>query len=117
MKLLFSILGLISSILAVVLAILPMEKIALAPAIAAFLFGLVALYLSKNDNKKLIKFIFFVAIISLVIITYKSIFSGESEITTDESFIEQNKQSEEKAIEELDDLQELDIFEESDSIN
>lgn len=117
MKLLFSILGLISSILAVILSILPMEKIALIPAIAAFVFGLIAMYLSKNESKKLIKFVFFVTILALAIITFKSIFSGEPKITTDESFIEQNQESEEKALEELEDLQELDTFEELDSIN
>lgn len=91
-----------------------MEKIALVPAIAAFVFGLIALYLSKNENKKLIKFIFLITIISLAIITYKTIFSGDTEVITDEYFIEKNQQSEEKAIEEL---EELDTFEELDSIN
>ncbi len=114
MKLLFSILGLISSIVAVILAILPMEKIALAPAIAAFVFGLIALYLSKNESKRFIKFIFFVITISFVIITYKSIFSSDAKLITDENFIEKNQQSEEKAIEEL---EKLDTFEELDSIN
>ena len=47
MKLLFSVLGLIASILAVILAILPMEKIALIPAIAAFVFGLIAFLCQK----------------------------------------------------------------------
>ena len=117
MKLLFSILGLISSILAVILAILPMEKIALIPAISAFVFALIAMYLSKNESKKLIKFVFFVTIIALALITYKSIFSGNHEVTADDNFIEKNQQAEEKAIEELEDLQELDTFEELDSIN
>lgn len=117
MKLLLSILGLISSILALILAILPMEKLAIIPAIAAIIFSLIAMYLSKNESKKLIKFIFLVTIISLAIITYKSVFSGEAEISLDENFIEKNQESEEKAIEELEELQELDTFEELDSIN
>lgn len=91
-----------------------MEKIALAPAIAAFVFGLIALYFSKGESKKLIKFIFFVTIVSLAIITYKSIFSDDAKVISDENFIEKNQQSEEKAIEEL---EELDTFEELDSIN
>ncbi len=117
MKLLFSILGLISSILAVILAILPMEKIAIIPAIVAFVFTLIAMFLSKNESKKLIKFVFFVTIIAIALITYKSIFSGGGKITADENFIEKNQQSEEEALEDLEDLQELDTFEESDSIN
>ena len=72
--------------------------------------------MSKNENKKLIKFVFFVTIIALAIITYKSIFSGDSEVNVDENFIEKNKESEEKALEELENLEEMDIFEESDSI-
>jgi len=114
MILLFSILGLISSILAVILAILPMEKIAIIPAITAFIFALIALFLAKRENKKLIKFVFFVTVLALAIITYKSIFSGESKITEDQNFIEQDKQSEEEAIEEL---EELDTFDDLDSIN
>ena len=117
MKLLFTILGLISSILAVILSILPLEKIALIPAIAAFVFGLIAMYLSKDESKKLIKFTFLVTIISLAIITYKSVFSDNTKITTDENFIEKNQQSEEKAIEELEELEELNNFDDSDSIN
>lgn len=114
MKFLFSILGLIASILAVILAILPLEKIALIPAISAFIFGLIAFFMSKNENKKLIKFVFFVTIISLAIITYKSIFYTDSKVITDEKFIEKTQKSEEKAIEEL---EELNTFEELDSIN
>lgn len=116
MKSLFSFLGLIAAILAVVLAILPMEKIALIPAIAAFVLGLIAFLIAKNDDKKLIKFVFFVTILALAIITYKSIFSTDSEVKTDESFIEKSKESEENALEELENLEELNTFEESDSI-
>ncbi len=117
MKSLFSILALIASILSIILAVLPMEKIALVPAIVAFVFALIAMYLSKNESKKLIKFVFLVTIIALAIITYKSLFSGEAEVKVDENFIKKTQQSEEKALEELEDLEELDIFEESDSIN
>lgn len=114
MKLLFSILGLISSILAVILAVLPMEKIAIIPAIAALLFSAIAFYMSKNESKKLIHFVFFVTLMAIVIIAYKSIFTTDAEVITDDTFIEKTKESEEKAIEELENL---DTFEELDSIN
>lgn len=117
MKVLFSILGLISAILAVILAILPLEKIAVIPAVAAVAFGLIAWALSKKDEKKLVKFTFMVAIIAIAVILYKFIFAGESEVSVDENFIEQNEKSEEKAIEDLEDLEELDNFEELDSIS
>lgn len=94
-----------------------MENIALIPAIIAFVFALIAMYLSKNEKKRLIKFVFLVTIVALAIITYKSIFSGESEVVVDDNFIEKNEKSEEKALEELEDLEELNNFEELDSIN
>ena len=117
MKTLFSILGLITAILAIVLSILPLEKIALIPAILALIFTVICFVLAKNDGKKFIKFIFILTIVSFAIIGYKYVFASVSEVTVDQEFIEKNKQSEEKAIEELEDLEELDTFEESDSIN
>ena len=117
MKTLFSILGLITAILAIVLSILPLEKIALIPAILALIFTVISFVLAKNDSKKFIKFILILTIVSFAIIVYKYVFASGSEVTVDQEFIEKNKQSEEKAIEELEDLEELDTFEESDSIN
>lgn len=117
MKALFSILGLIAAILAAILAVLPLEKIAIIPVIAALVFGIIAWILSKNESKKFLKFTFLVTLIAIVIILYKSIFAGDPEVSVDENFIEQNEKSEEKAIEELEDLPELDNFEDTDSIN
>ena len=76
MKLLFSIIALIASILSIILAILPMEKIALIPAIIAFVFGLVAFFMSKNESKKLIKFVFFIISASLLHQPFIPITSG-----------------------------------------
>ncbi len=117
MRILFSILGLIAAILAIILAILPLEKIALIPAIVSLIFVLIAFLIAKNEGKKLIKFTFVLALIAFAIIIYKYIFAGELQVKVDEDFIEKNEQSEEKAIEELENLEELDNFEVSDSIN
>ena len=117
MKTLFSILGFIAAILAIVLAILPLEKIALIPAILALIFVLISYVLAKNEGKKFISLTFILTVISFALITYKYIFASEPEVTLDQEFIEKNKQSEEKAIEELEDLEDLDTFEETDSIN
>ena len=117
MRILFSILGLIAAILAVILAILPLEKIALIPAITSLVFILIAFLISKNEGKKLIKFTLIVALIASAIIAYKYIFESESHVKIDKDFIEKNEQSEEKAIEELESLEELDNFDVSDSIN
>lgn len=117
MRLLFTILGLISAILAVILAVLPLEKIAIVPGVFAVIFSLIARYTSKNTGKKLINFSFLIVIIAFLLIAYKIVFASESQVTMDENFIEQNEKSEEKAIEELEDLEELNNFEDSDSIN
>lgn len=114
MKTLFSILGLIAAILAIVLAILPMEKIALIPAIVSLVFILIAFVMAKNEGKKFIKFTFILTLIAFALIIYKYIFAGELEVKIDEDFIEKNEKSEEKAIEELENLEELDNFEVSD---
>ena len=102
--------------IAVILAILPMESIALIPALLGLGIGVLSFILSKNESKKLIKFVLFVSILALAIIGFKAIFSGDSEVANDVEFIEKSQQSEEKAIEELENLEDLDIFEESDSI-
>lgn len=117
MRLLLTILGLIGAILAIVLCILPLEQIAIIPGIIAIMSSLLALYLAKNEGKKLIKFTLAITVIAIVLIAYKMLFASESEVTIDENFIEQSEKSEEKAIEELEDLEELNNFEDSDSIN
>ena len=117
MRLLFTILGLISAILAIILAVLPLEKIAIIPGAIALIFSLLARFVSKNESKKLIKFTLTITVIAFLLIAYKMLFASESEVTIDQNFIEQNEKSEEKAIEELEDLEELNTFEDSDSIN
>ncbi len=114
MRILFSILGLIAAILAIILAILPLENIALIPAIISVVFALIAFLMAKNEEKKLIKFTFVLALIAFAVIIYKYIFTSEAQVKIDEDFIEKNEQSEEKAIEELENLEELDNFEVSD---
>jgi len=117
MRILFTVLGLIAAVISIILAVLPLEKIAILPGIVALIFSLIALFMSKKDGKKLIKFSFLLVIIAFLVIVYKMVFSADSEVNVDENFIEQNEKSEEKAIEELEDLEELNNFEDSDSIN
>ena len=111
MRKLFIILGLITSIIAVVLAALPLFNIAFIPAIAALIFGCIAFYLSKqqNESKKIIQLIFLLTIIALSFATYKAVFS-ETEVGDTEKLEERVQQAEENAIEELEDL-DLDIEE------
>lgn len=105
MKALFRILGLISAILAVVLSVLPLSNLAFIPAIAALVFGLIAFLMARQQQepKKSIQLIFILTMIALSLATYKSIFS-ESEVGNTEELEKTEQQSEEEAIEELEDL-------------
>lgn len=111
MRRLFIILGFITSILAVVLSVTPLSKISYIPAIAALIFGVIALYFSRQKQypKKSIQLIFLLTIISLTITTYKSVFDV-AEVGNVEGLELKEKESEEKAIEELDGL-DLDVIE------
>ncbi len=106
MKKLVIILGFISAILAVILAVTPLSKIAFAPGIAALIFGVTAIYISKEkqDSKKSIQLIFLLTIIALTLATYKSIFNTV-EVGNTEELIEKENESQEEAIEELDGLE------------
>jgi tellurite resistance protein TehA-like permease len=112
MKKLFIILGLIASVLAIILSVLPLSNLAFFPAIAAFIIGLAAFYFSNKEksSKKTIQLIFLLTIIALSISTYKSIFNT-NEVGNTQELQEREKESEENAIEELEDLDldELDI--------
>lgn len=109
MKRLFIILGFISAVLAVILSVTPFSKIAYIPGIAAFVFGLKAFYLAKQSSKKPIQLIFLLTIISLSLTTYKAIFN-KAELGNTHTLELKEKESEEKAIEELEGL-DLDEFE------
>jgi predicted membrane protein len=111
MKKAFTILAIIASFLAIILAVLPVSNLAIIPAIIALIFGLIAFYLSKKSGhvKKIIQFTLFLSIISISIVVYKALFTA-TEIGNTEKLIEKEKESEEEAIEELEGL-ELDDLE------
>ena len=109
MKKILTVLGIITSVLALILATTPLSKIALIPCIAAFIFGVLALTVPKNKegSKKSIQLIFLMTIIALALTTYKAIFN-----TVEVGDTEQLEQKEEKLEEEsLKELEELDIDE------
>ena len=78
MKKLVIVLGFIIAILAVVLAVTPLSKIAYIPGVAALILGILAIYLSKQKqgSKKSIQLIFLLTIIALAVTTYKSVFNA-----------------------------------------
>lgn len=96
MKKLFIILGFISAILAVILAVTPLSSLAIAPIVAAFICGLIVLFISKKQNTKTktIQYIFILVIISLGLTIYKGVFS-----TTEIGDTEQLEQRDEENLE------------------
>lgn len=120
----FIILGFFASVLAIVLSVTPLSKIAFIPAVAALLFGLVAFYFSRQKQypKKSIQLIFLLTIISLSIASYKAVFDVV-EVGNIKGLEQRGQESEEKAIEELEglelndiDLNDAENFQHSDSI-
>ena len=105
MKKLFTILGVIASVLAIILSVLPVSNLAILPAIAALIFSLIAFYLSKKTGsvKKIIQFTFLLTITALAITTYKSLFN-KTEVVNTEILEEKEIKSEVEAIEELEEL-------------
>ena len=105
MKRLFTILGIITAIFAVILSVLPLSNLAVFPAVAALLFVLLAFYLSKKSGQigKIIQFTFLLAVISLAITTYKALFNT-SKVTNNQELKEKEASSKKEAIEELEEL-------------
>ena len=105
MKQLFIILGLISAIFAVILAVLPLSNFAFFPAIAGLLFGILAFLKERKENKPkhTIQLIFLLTIIALALATYKSI-TATTEVGNTEELEQRSEDSLEESIEELDDL-------------
>jgi len=106
MKRLLVILGFITSILAVILAVTPLFKIAIFPVIIAFLCGVGLLLLAKKKQikTKAIQYIFLLSIIALGFTVYKGVFY-KAEIGNTEELEQREDKSEEDAIELLEDIE------------
>lgn len=112
MRQLFIVLGFIAVVIALILAVTPLSQLAYLPGLAALVFGGIAFYISKRTQspRKSVQLILLLTLISLVLTTYKSIFST-SEVGNleelelkEEASIEDSKQ----LLEELD-LEDMDI--------
>ncbi|WP_299336460.1 FUSC family protein [uncultured Psychroserpens sp.] len=106
MKKLFIVLGFITAILALILAVTPLSKIAYIPSIAALIFGVLALVTSKDKHsgKKSIQLIFLMTIIALILTTYKAIFNTV-EVGNTEQLEQKEEQLEQESIDELEGLE------------
>ena len=77
MKQIVTLLGLISAITAVVLAVTSFSYMAYIPAILALVLGALSFFISKQKSKKAVQLIFLLTILSLTLTIYKSIYSEE----------------------------------------
>jgi hypothetical protein len=106
MRRLFIVLGFITVVLALILAVTPLSQIAYIPAAIALLFAFIAFYLSKQKQypKKSIQLIFLLSFIALVLTTYKSIFNTAEVGNVDELELreEESLKDSEAILEELD---------------
>jgi len=106
MKTLFTILALIASVLAIIFSVLPLSNLAVIPAVAALVFGIIAFYLSKKAGhvKKIIQFSFLLTIMALGISTYKSTFE-ETKVSDIESIKTTENKLEKESIKALEDIE------------
>ncbi|MCK8479689.1 FUSC family protein [Psychroserpens algicola] len=106
MKKTLIILGFVTSILALILAVTPLSKMAYIPSIAALIFGVLAMYTSKGkpSSKKSIQLIFLMTIIALAVTTYKAVFNTV-EVGNTEQLEQKEEQLEEESLDELEDLE------------
>ena len=105
MKVLITTLSIIIAIIGLALSILPFGYIAILPIIVSFILGLIAFKQMQKDGKNttIIKIVFAVLIISLGLSIYNAL--KPNEINVDQETIEQQKQSDEETLEELEDIE------------
>lgn len=105
MKVLITTLSIIIAIIGLALSILPFGYIAILPIIVSFILGLIAFKQMQKDGKNttIIKIVFTVLIISLGLSIYNAL--KPNEINVDQETIEQQKQSDEETLEELEDIE------------
>lgn len=104
MRFIFIILGIISTILALVLSILPFGTIAFVPIVSALIFSLIAFKISKKEGKSssLIKILLVFVIIALGLTIYNI---SKPNIVNDEiESISKENQTTEDSIEELESI-------------
>lgn len=102
MRNLLVILGFISAALGLILAILPFNKLAIIPLIAAFILAIITIQTSKRAQKSTmpVRIILFITIVGLFLAIYRTVMD-ENVIEQSTESIERDKKSEEDAVEEL----------------
>lgn len=105
MRILFTVLALITSIFAIVFSVLPISSLAIFPCVATLLFGFIAFYLSKQNGhvKKIIPFTFILTVMALGITAYKSVFV-KAEVVKTKAFKDKEDKIDKQAIKELESI-------------
>ena len=106
MKKLIIILGFITAIISVILAVTPLFRLAVFPIIIALVCGGALFYLSKKQDlkTKITQYLFLLVIISLSVTVYKVIFTT-AEVGDIEELEQREEKSEEDSIELLEGLE------------
>lgn len=103
MRKLFLVLASIFTALSIVFAYLPLGTLALIPIGIAILFGFIALKKSDLKQQKLVKVILLFAILSLVFVVGKEIFTKD-EVEVDNQFDTKKTESKKEAKKDLEEL-------------
>jgi intracellular septation protein A len=106
MRKLFLIIASIFTALSIVFAYLPLGTLALIPIGIAILFGILALKKSDLKQQKVVKVILIFAILSLVAVVGKEVFTKD-EVVIDKQFDTKKVESEKEAKKDLEDLEGL----------
>ena len=103
MRQLFLVLAIIFTGLSIVFASLPLGTLALIPIGIAIVFGFLTLKKSDLKQQKVVKVILFFAILSLVFVVGKEIFTKD-EVEVDKQFDTKKTESKKEAKKDLEDL-------------
>jgi len=102
----FNIIGIISAVFGLLFSFLPISNLAIFPAVFGLILGLIA-YLSAKKQQLNFSFSRIVVLLSLVAIIIsmsKQLFT-EEKVENDTEFIQKEKESEQDAVKELDELE------------
>lgn len=104
MKKLFVILGFVAAVLALILAVTPLSKIAFIPSAVALICGIIVLTIKKgNSSKKSVQLLFLMTIIALAVTTYKAVFNTV-EVGDTEQLEQKEEELEEESLKDLEDM-------------
>jgi len=106
MRKFFIILSIIFGVIGIVFTVLPMGTLALLPIGLAIIFSVLAIINSKNNNKKLPKWLLIISAVLLLSSVGKEVFVKD-EVIVDQKFIKEKEQSKVDAKKDLEDLEGL----------